>query len=74
MSTPVQIQHEENDPICLRASIGGHEDDGFYITYRGDRKKVLECLKAVLRAFEVYQKIPELKVESHVAKTNFGSS
>lgn len=74
MNTPVQIQHEENDPICLRASIGGRKDDGFYITYRGDRKEVLNLLRAVIKAFEAYQHIPELKVEPHFVKTNFGSS
>ena len=35
---------------------------------------IMELLKSVTKAFEAYQHIPELKVEPHFVKTNFGSS
>lgn len=74
MNTPITIQHEENDPICLRSSIGGTSEEAFYLTYRGDRKKVLEMLKHVVKHFEAYQQIPELKVKPQFIKTRFGNS
>lgn len=74
LSATVSIQHEESDPICLRASIGGQAEEGFYIVYRGDRTKVLEMLKHVTKAFEMYQHVPEEPTKPHTVKTRFGSS
>ena len=74
IGTEVSIQHEENDPVCLRASVGGKAGEAFYITYRGDREKILAMLRRVIVAFEFYQRLPEKPVEPAFVKTLFGSS
>jgi len=70
----IRITKEENDPICLRASIGGKAEEGFYITYRGDRQAILTMLRTVVSAFEKYQTVPELKAGEVIRRQRFGSS
>lgn len=52
----VKIIKEPDDPLCLRASIGGNKEMGYYITYRGDLKEVRVMLKEVLRATDLIKK------------------
>ncbi len=46
------VQRLEDDPIALRASIGGDTEMGFYISYRGDPAKVLAMVEEVARKFK----------------------
>lgn len=39
---------ETDDPLALRASIGGRPEVGWYLVYRGDPRAVLRMLRAVL--------------------------
>lgn len=50
--TPIKISKDANDPICLRASIGGREGEGYYLLYRGDEHEVIACIEAVLAAMK----------------------
>lgn len=57
----VKVQRFPNDPLCLRVSIGGgRKIGGYYCTYRGTRKEMIEALEAILVAV---QHMPELPVE-----------
>ena len=48
----IKIIKEETDPICLRASIGGRKEDGYYLVYRGDNlDEIEEMLKEVYECF-----------------------
>lgn len=47
-------QRLDDDPITLRASIGGDEAIGYYISYRGDPAKVLAMVEEVLRLFKAH--------------------
>lgn len=48
----VVVIKEPDDPIALRASIGGGADVGCYCVYRGDRQKVMAVIKRVLQFME----------------------
>lgn len=49
----VNVMKFEDDPLgCLRASIGGWPEEGYYLTFRGDQKKVVEMLRTVLLVLE----------------------
>ena len=53
--TPVQIQQNPNDPICMRASIGGFAGKGFYCQIRygpegGKPEDLIAMLERVLFA------------------------
>jgi hypothetical protein len=50
--TPVRIEKLSEDPICLRASIGGRAGDGFYCRYRGDEREVIAAIEAALHAMK----------------------
>lgn len=52
----VQITREADDPLCLRASIGGTELFGYYLMFRGDPAKIRPMLREVLEAFD---KVPD---------------
>lgn len=52
MRMPLHIRREEDDPMALRASIGGNDHVGFYLVYRGDPEKVLEMLREVVQEAE----------------------
>jgi len=56
----VSLQKLKDDPLCLRASIGGWADKGYYCTFRGDQKQVLEMLETVVI---VLQNAPPIKEE-----------
>lgn len=70
----IRITKEQDDPICLRASIGGQVPEGYYIVYRGDREKVLAMLRSVVESFEKYSALPELKPGEVQKRARFGSS
>lgn len=73
VNSHVRIKKEENDPICLRASIGGKDGD-YYCVYRGDRQQTLEMLRETLKAFETYMANPEVDATPHSVKIRFGGS
>ena len=63
--TNVRISREKDDPLCLRASIGGFSKEGFYLVYRfgpggGKREDIVDMLETVLAALRY---APELPVE-----------
>jgi hypothetical protein len=76
LKAAVQIDKLPDDPLCLRVSIGGNKKDGYYLRYRGDRKKIVEMLRQSILAFEIYSTIgPELEVSHETpTKPNFGNS
>lgn len=74
MNAPVQITHETDDPICLRASIGGTEETGFYVVYRGDREKVAVMLEHCSKIFNTSLLVPEAAAQPTIKRTRFGSS
>jgi hypothetical protein len=47
MPTKVLIYRRKDDPVALRASIGGSPEEGYYCTFRGDRAAVYEMLQIV---------------------------
>jgi hypothetical protein len=51
------IIREPDDPLTLRASIGGNEEHGYYLVFRGDPEKVLTMLKEVVD--EAGQRLPK---------------
>jgi hypothetical protein len=50
--TDVKVTKLSDDPICLRASIGGRAGKGFYISYRGDEREVIEAVEQALAALK----------------------
>jgi hypothetical protein len=48
-ATPVVVAKLSDDPDGLRASLGGNSD-AFYITYRGERERILHLLESVTAA------------------------
>jgi hypothetical protein len=49
----VIIKREATDPLCMRASIGGTPELGYYLTWRADDPlAVLEMLRVTLHAAE----------------------
>jgi hypothetical protein len=60
----IKISRLPNDPLCLRASIGGDAKMGYYLLFRGDQKKVLEMLKDTTLSLELICKADkELEIE-----------
>jgi len=55
----VRIIKEADDPICVRASIGGHPKIGYYLVYRGDVEDVVETVERVLT--ELKKQAPTLR-------------
>lgn len=49
---PFSLIRETDDPLALRASIGGKPELGFYLVYRGDPRAVLAMLREVVRQAE----------------------
>lgn len=45
----VMVKKEPDDPLALRASVGGNDDAGFYCVYRGDRAAVANMLEKVVK-------------------------
>ena len=51
----VFIQKKRTDPLCMRASIGGSAEKGYYCTFRADNiDQVEEMLTTVLEAFKLH--------------------
>lgn len=53
--TEILVRKMPNDPLCLRISIGGTKDGGYYVVYRGDESEVEACLKAALDVFSLHR-------------------
>lgn len=51
LGTTVYVTKLPDDPVCLRVSLGGAKEFGFYLVYRGDEKQVGHLLAAALTAF-----------------------
>lgn len=47
----ILVKEEEPDPLCLRASIGGSEKDGYYLVFRGNVLEIENMLEDTLSAF-----------------------
>jgi hypothetical protein len=43
-----------DDPMCLRASLGGSAAEGYYVVYRGSESDVERLLVAALEAFRTH--------------------
>lgn len=52
--TTFHVERQEDDPLALRASIGGGKTagDGYYLVYRGAPGDVLAMLRLVVDHFE----------------------
>jgi hypothetical protein len=48
----IKLIQKPNDPTCLRLSIGGTKDVGFYCVFRGDKSAITECLEEILQALK----------------------
>lgn len=58
--TKIIVSREPTDPICMRVSIGGKRDVGFYITVRGDDlEEIKELIKETLEALNKVQPLLE---------------
>jgi hypothetical protein len=44
----VFIAKKADDPLCVRVSLGGRPDVGFYCTYRGLLKEAIGAIETVL--------------------------
>jgi ribosomal protein L23 len=62
----VSIHRYSDDPICLRCSIGGWSDKGYYCTFRGDQTEVIKMLETVLI---VLQNAPKIEIEEAISLT-----
>jgi hypothetical protein len=60
MPTKVVFQRLADDPLCLRISIGGREEIGYYCMFRGNQKEVVEALRLISGSIPY---IPELDIE-----------
>lgn len=47
----IKIIKKEDDPLALRASIGGDAVIGYYLVYRGDEDAVASMIAEVLGEF-----------------------
>lgn len=50
------VTREPDDPIALRASIGGTPALGYYLVFRGDPEKVMAMLREVVHDAETHLK------------------
>lgn len=48
----IAVNKLPDDPVALRASIGGRAEIGYYLTYRGDLADIVPMLRDVLKAAE----------------------
>lgn len=67
MSMKLQVIKKQDDPICLRISIGGNNENA-YITYRGDLAKVKILLDQVNETFKKLSSQDEPKVSDDGGK------
>ena len=57
----IKIMQEPTDPQCMRASIGGLKEEGYYLVFRGDNlNDIEEMLKETYEAFFEAKKQLEL--------------
>jgi hypothetical protein len=61
----VSLSRYPDDPICLRCSIGGWAEKGYYCTFRGNQKEVIQMLETVLL---VLQNAPKLEIDEDPPK------
>jgi len=53
----IKITQEATDPLCMRVSIGGLKDQGYYLVFRGDNLNDIEnMLKETYEAFSEARK------------------
>lgn len=53
----ISITRKETDPICMRVSVGGTKEVGYYLTFRGDDMQQIEdMLTDALTAFKQARK------------------
>lgn len=64
MPIDVTLSRKPDDPLCLRASIGGKEELGYYCTIRGNQAAIIKMLRSVLYALE---RAPKLSIENEQA-------
>lgn len=48
----VKTIRSDDDPIALRVSMGGNDESGYYINFRGDPAKVREMIAMLAEAAE----------------------
>jgi hypothetical protein len=61
VSKRVVITREPDDPLALRASIGGTPQLGYYLTFRGDPEKVVAMLRNVMVCAERELRKPQYR-------------
>lgn len=49
---PFSIIKQQDDPACLRASIGGTEEDGYYLVFRGDIRRISKMISEAKEAID----------------------
>lgn len=69
MIKAVQITRRPDDPLCLRASIGGTEKSGYYCLFRGNQEQVLAMLELVLVAMRIAPPIAVDKDAPEIGKS-----
>lgn len=52
----VHLTKLPDDPLCLRVSLGGTRDGGFYFVFRGDAEAIHNLLCNAMDAFEQYRR------------------
>ena len=57
----IKIMQEPTDPQCMRASIGGLKEEGYYLVFRGDNLNDIE---------EVYEAFFEAKKQTELSNLN----
>ena len=57
----VVLQRKDDDPICLRASLGGSDRIGYYCVFRGDKEEVIACIEEVLAALKGGEPVRDLR-------------
>lgn len=61
MPVEVKLVKEADDPLCTRVSMGGTEEIGYYVVYRG---KLVDVLKVFERCHIAVQGAREREIQS----------
>ena len=56
MKVKFTIKREADDPICPRISMGGNDEVGHYIVFRGQPDIVESIMEKALEQFQNYKK------------------
>ena len=56
----VTLERLPDDPVCLRVSIGGKGELGYYCQFRGDQTAIIDMIETVLL---VLRYAPQLEIE-----------